>query len=498
MCRRSDQPLPGRSSGRRDEARRQDGPRLPRHSVRNRCSVPSAGAASLRGQERATQRPSRPQRRNRSVVRSTGSCPGGFDGPTDEHGCLTLNVWTPDAESRPRRPVLVWFPGGAFTTGAASQPVYDGTRFCRGARRRACHVQLPARRARLPRRARRPAASRTAGCATRSPRSSGCATTSARSAAIPSASRCSASRPAAAWCCTCARRRSRGLFACRDRAERRDVQHARRRARRARARRPARPSSGSTDAKQLRRRPGRRAGRARSSPLPVRCCGTVGMMPFHPMVDGDVLARATGRRAGGRVRPRASRSWSARRPTRCGCSSTSPASRPRVSACARASRGPSASTTARADAIVTTYETALATTDTNEIWADAVLRHPDAGSGRRDARRAPRARPDVLVSLQLARRESAPRRVPRHRHPVHVRQLRRRLGRASSAPTSARTRCRARDARRVGGLRATRRSRAGRQHRRRRCFGRHADGRRRPVARATRVTREGSGSQLVA
>ena len=59
-----------------------------------------------------------------------GLVPGGFTGPTDEHACLTLNVWTPDATADPARPVLVWFPGGAFTTGASSQPVYDGARFC--------------------------------------------------------------------------------------------------------------------------------------------------------------------------------------------------------------------------------------------------------------------------------------------------------------------------------------------------------------------------------
>jgi para-nitrobenzyl esterase len=56
--------------------------------------------------------------------------PGSFRGPTDEATCLSLNVYA-DARARPElRPVLVWFPGGAFTTGAASQPVYDGRRFC--------------------------------------------------------------------------------------------------------------------------------------------------------------------------------------------------------------------------------------------------------------------------------------------------------------------------------------------------------------------------------
>ena len=43
---------------------------------------------------------------------------------TDEAGCLTLNVWAPDAD-RPL-PVLVWFHGGSFVIGSSSQPVYDG------------------------------------------------------------------------------------------------------------------------------------------------------------------------------------------------------------------------------------------------------------------------------------------------------------------------------------------------------------------------------------
>jgi para-nitrobenzyl esterase len=59
-----------------------------------------------------------------------GLVPGSFRGNTDEHACLTLNVWAPVHGSGDARPVLVWFPGGAFTIGASSQPVYDGTHLC--------------------------------------------------------------------------------------------------------------------------------------------------------------------------------------------------------------------------------------------------------------------------------------------------------------------------------------------------------------------------------
>jgi para-nitrobenzyl esterase len=46
---------------------------------------------------------------------------------TDEDACLTLNVWAPEARGGAPLPVLVWFHGGSFVIGASSQPVYDGS-----------------------------------------------------------------------------------------------------------------------------------------------------------------------------------------------------------------------------------------------------------------------------------------------------------------------------------------------------------------------------------
>ena len=51
--------------------------------------------------------------------------PGLTVGYTDED-CLYLNVWRPDGVQG--LPVLVWLPGGAFVTGGAGLPLYDGTR----------------------------------------------------------------------------------------------------------------------------------------------------------------------------------------------------------------------------------------------------------------------------------------------------------------------------------------------------------------------------------
>ena len=41
--------------------------------------------------------------------------------------CLTLNVWAPTGAQK--APVFVWIHGGALSSGAGSEPMYDGTRF---------------------------------------------------------------------------------------------------------------------------------------------------------------------------------------------------------------------------------------------------------------------------------------------------------------------------------------------------------------------------------
>src|SRR5262245_26364068 len=47
---------------------------------------------------------------------------GEFERPQSED-CLTLNIWTPAADSK-KRPVLVWIHGGAFSSGAGSLAWY--------------------------------------------------------------------------------------------------------------------------------------------------------------------------------------------------------------------------------------------------------------------------------------------------------------------------------------------------------------------------------------
>jgi para-nitrobenzyl esterase len=45
--------------------------------------------------------------------------------PTSED-CLFLNIWTPEARPGARRPVMVYFHGGAYSTGSVADPLNDG------------------------------------------------------------------------------------------------------------------------------------------------------------------------------------------------------------------------------------------------------------------------------------------------------------------------------------------------------------------------------------
>lgn len=55
-------------------------------------------------------------------------CPQTQRNPTAtiSEDCLFLNVWTGAKSAAERRPVLVWFYGGRFISGAGSEPLYDG------------------------------------------------------------------------------------------------------------------------------------------------------------------------------------------------------------------------------------------------------------------------------------------------------------------------------------------------------------------------------------
>jgi para-nitrobenzyl esterase len=53
------------------------------------------------------------------------------DSPPRSEDCLYLNVWTGAQSARERRPVMVYFFGGAFTEGAGSVPLYDGDALAR-------------------------------------------------------------------------------------------------------------------------------------------------------------------------------------------------------------------------------------------------------------------------------------------------------------------------------------------------------------------------------
>jgi len=53
------------------------------------------------------------------------------EGSKVSEDCLRLNVWTPALRDGHRRPVLVYFHGGAYNNGSVNENLYDGGRLCR-------------------------------------------------------------------------------------------------------------------------------------------------------------------------------------------------------------------------------------------------------------------------------------------------------------------------------------------------------------------------------
>jgi para-nitrobenzyl esterase len=54
-------------------------------------------------------------------------CPQrGMSDEAQSEDCLRLNIWTPEANHKARRAVMVYFHGGAYTTGSVTDPLTDG------------------------------------------------------------------------------------------------------------------------------------------------------------------------------------------------------------------------------------------------------------------------------------------------------------------------------------------------------------------------------------
>src|SRR6201998_3495813 len=61
----------------------------------------------------------------------TGVSMPGETPPAVSEDCLFLNIWAPARRTNEHLPVMVWIPGGGFTNGSASMPLYWGDRLAR-------------------------------------------------------------------------------------------------------------------------------------------------------------------------------------------------------------------------------------------------------------------------------------------------------------------------------------------------------------------------------
>jgi para-nitrobenzyl esterase len=70
-------------------------------------------------------------KKTRDALSYGPSCPQPNSREQMSEDCLVLNVWTPALKDGGKRPVMVYFHGGEFSSGSGSSALYDGTRLCR-------------------------------------------------------------------------------------------------------------------------------------------------------------------------------------------------------------------------------------------------------------------------------------------------------------------------------------------------------------------------------
>lgn len=87
------------------------------------------GASSPQGSTPASVSSGRPSAEAGRFLATLFGSPGERPPPSSED-CLFLNVWTPDASPRRKRPVMFWLHGGGFGQGNGSSSMYDGTKLC--------------------------------------------------------------------------------------------------------------------------------------------------------------------------------------------------------------------------------------------------------------------------------------------------------------------------------------------------------------------------------
>ena len=69
-------------------------------------------------------------KKTRDAMTYGPSCPQPSSRESMSEDCLYLNVWTPGLRDGRKRPIMVYFHGGEFSSGSGSSSLYDGTRLC--------------------------------------------------------------------------------------------------------------------------------------------------------------------------------------------------------------------------------------------------------------------------------------------------------------------------------------------------------------------------------